>query len=46
MYALSIKYDLLVSIGDEIDKGILVWDLKTFSIVSANLNKSTVLKGV
>ena len=37
--------DLLVSTGDENDKGMLVWDTKTPHLLSANLMKKSILSG-
>ena len=38
--------NILVSIGDENDKGMIVWDLKDEKILSANMMKNSNLQSI
>lgn len=42
----DIQDDMLVSIGDENDKGMIVWDLTQYKIVTANLMKNSLIQSV
>lgn len=44
--SLKIRGDLLVSIGDDNDKGMITWDLKTPRMLTANLMKESLVKGL
>ena len=35
----------MITVGDENDKGVLVWELRTPSLLSANLMKTTKING-
>ncbi len=46
--AVDLKFDVLVSVGDENDKGLIVWDVSNAGarIISANLMKKSVINSV
>lgn len=42
---IKIEGDIVVSVGDENDKGVLVWEIITPRLLSANLMKNSKING-